>query len=451
MMNGPQSKAEKGRTMRASGRTYPVGGILLALFLLYLAPFTDARLPYAAFLVCLYRVVRYDATVFGTDYCVLAAVSLLFQTPGGTSLLAYLCVFAVIWQFIRGSFRADASLLMLLLLLDYLLLRMGGGANRFVLCFSQLALLGLFLPGQKGAAIVRMARLFCLSLLASSVYAWALRGTPQLLLLQGAEVAAYQGSSATRFQGLFQDPNYYMALLAVGIALTIRLFVSRQIGGLELAAVAGGLSVFGFFTYSKTFLVVFLGLLVLFILLQLLTGRAALGLGAAVCAALGLVVAAACPDTPVSVVLYRLFSASGLNELTTGRAELFAAYLEAILERPSTLLVGVGLSGEALNLDPHNLFLELAYYLGVIGLALFLLYLALLMHGMRRCGGGAQQCQSATARYLVLLTVAVLLSTLSGMFSATTYVMLFPGIAATAVPGRGNAQARAEERAPREQ
>ncbi|MCD8341834.1 MAG: hypothetical protein LUC87_06735 [Clostridiales bacterium] len=422
-------------TDRSSG-AYPAGGILLSLFLLYLAPFTDARLPYIAFLVCLYRVIRYDAAVFGTDYCVLAAVSLLFQTPGGTSLLAYLCIFAVIWQFLRGSFRADASFLVLMLLLDYLLLRMGGGVNRFVLCFSQLALLRLFLPGQTGAAVVRTSRLFCLSLLASSVYAWVFRGAPQLLLLQGAEVAAYQGSSATRFQGLFQDPNYYMALLAVGIALTIRLFANRQIGGAELAVVAGGLSVFGFLTYSKTFLVVFLALLLLFVLFQLLAGRAVLGLGTAVCAALGLAVAAACPDTPVSVVLYRLFSASGLNELTTGRAELFTAYLEAILARPSTLLVGVGLSGEALSLDPHNLFLELTYYLGVIGLALFLLYLALLMHGMGRWGAGVRHRQPAPVRYLVLLTAAALFCTLSGMFSATTYVMLFLGIAAAAMPER---------------
>lgn len=448
MQTGRQNKAKRGCAMRASNRAYPVGGMLLALFLLYLAPFADARLPYVAFLVCLYRVVRYDAAVFGTDYCVLAAVSLLFQTPGGTSLLAYLCIFAVVWQFIRGSLRIDASFVVLILLLDYLLLRMKGGYSQFLLCFSQLALLRLFLPGQDGPVIARTAHLFCLSLLASSIYAWALRGTPQLLLLRGAEVAAYQGSSATRFQGLFQDPNYYMALLAVGIALTICLYVSGQIGGVQLVAVAGSLSVFGLFTYSKTFLVVFLALLALFVLLQFGTGKAALGLGTAVCAVLGLVGAAACPDTPFSIVLYRLTSASSLGELTTGRAELFAAYLEAILETPSTLLVGVGLSGDTLGLAPHNLLLELAYYLGVVGLALFLLYIALLLHG----ADGGRRCRPpALARYLVLLTVAALFSTLSGMFSATTYVMLFLAVAAVGMPGRGKMQAKAEEHAPRKQ
>ncbi|MCD8143593.1 MAG: hypothetical protein LUD83_10060, partial [Clostridiales bacterium] len=152
--------------------------------------------------------------------------------------------------------------------------------------------------------------------------------------------------------------------------------------------------------------------------------------------------------TPFSVVLYRLTSASSLGELTTGRAELFAAYLEAILETPSTLLVGVGLSGDTLGLAPHNLLLELAYYLGVVGLALFLLYIALLLHG----ADGGRRCRPpALARYLVLLTVAALFSTLSGMFSATTYVMLFLAVAAVGMPGRGKMQTKAEEHAPREQ
>ena len=56
---------------------YPVLSICAAVVLMLLAPFTTAWLAAGAFAICLYRVIRYDARVFGTDYCILIPISAL--------------------------------------------------------------------------------------------------------------------------------------------------------------------------------------------------------------------------------------------------------------------------------------------------------------------------------------------------------------------------------------
>jgi O-antigen ligase len=74
-----------------------------------------------------------------------------------------------------------------------------------------------------------------------------------------------------------------------------------------------------------------------------------------------------------SLILERLReSASSGQDLTTGRSELWKNYVIYFYSHPSKLLFGGGLSVKIpFRLGPHNAYLELILFLGIIGSSLF--------------------------------------------------------------------------------
>lgn len=403
---------------------YPQWGIILVLALNFLSPFVTNLLVYPAFLICIYRIIRYDEKVFATDYCILQAVSLLFATSGGMSLLVYLCLFAALWHFIRRGIRGEATLVLLVVLLNFLLMRMQFEIGRFVLCFGQLFMLYVLIPQQDSRSATRCARAFCASLLLSSAYALVFRNTSQIVALRGYEVPAFWGSSIMRFYGLFQDPNYYAMLLITSLALLVKLKDCRQVTW--PAFIAGGLLliVCGVLTYSKTFFVMLILVVFIFLIWQFWNKRILRG----ILMTLVLVVAGGIilfsEGSPFAVVLSRLTSATNLDDLTTGRSELFMTYFNAIVADPVSLLFGKGLAAGNMGRDPHNLFIEIAYYIGVVGLVLMVVYFGTLVRSVVKSKEMVRK-QNFVSKYAVLLVVAVLHITLHGMTSLASYASFF--------------------------
>lgn len=414
-------------TLRTEGRVpmqYPLWSMLVVLALLAAAPFVSGLLPYGAFLICLYRVIRYDARVFSVDYCVLIPISMLFRTTGGMSLLVYLSLFAGVWYFIRGSVRADGALVLLLALLNYLLARMQMDIGNYLLCFGQLFLLYVLLPCQDDRSAELTVKSFCLSLILSSFYALLLRDTSQIQTLRGTEVPAFLGSTMKRFQGLFADPNYYMSLLIIALALLIKLKDCGRIRSLPMWSMVACLTVFGILTYSKTFFIVFALLVVIFILWQFRNKRFLRGGVLVVVVIIAAAVLLIWENSPIAVVLIRLTNASDLSELTTGRTDLFVTYYEAVTDNIWTTLFGMGLAAENLGRDPHNLFLEITYYTGIVGLGLILCYYGTIVYMMKEKTRRSVR-QHLIARYVVLFMVVVLYCTLSGVFSMVSYAAFY--------------------------
>ncbi len=401
---------------------YPLPTILCALGLLYLSPFVSEYLVYPAFLLCLYRVFVYDARVFATDYCILTTVMLLFRTPQGMSLLVYLCLAADVWFVLRDDFRFCLPHVFLCLILTFMLLRMQWNIGDFLLCFGQLFLMCVLLPQQDAASAERTSKLFILSLLVSSVYALVFRDTWQLKALLGSESEAIWGSSIMRFQGLFQDPNYYMTLLATAMALLAKLLDCRKITLLPFILLELCLGTMGVLTYSKTFFLVLIFLVSFGILWLFRNGKVAWGCIATLVTAAGAKLLFTL-SSAFNVMLLRLTGAGNMAELTTGRTEVFAEYFRELTKNISSFLFGSGLASEGLRMDPHNIFLEIAYYIGIVGLLLIAAYYIALVVDLRQRTG--MQKQNFFSKYLVLLLVLLIHCTLHGMFSGTTYAVFF--------------------------
>lgn len=404
---------------RSIGGVYPLGSIVLVQALLYLAPFVSSLLSYVAFVICAYRVLRYDARVFATDFAILMPLTTLFQSPGGISLLAYLSLFAAVRYVLGYGLKLNRATVLLLILANYLLLRMQMEISLFALYFGQLFLFCVIIPWQDSQSAERTAKQFCSSLLLSSVYALAFRNTSQIAAIRGKEVPAYWGSSLMRFQGVFEDPNYYMLLLVLGLALLIKLKDSGKITRGYFFSMGLAMFALGVLTYSKTFALAFVLLGCVYVFWQFRNRKYAFGSFLIAALAIVICVMMLLDISPFEVLLARFTNASNLSDLTTGRTRIYQRYWAEISEKISGVFFGLGMSAKGLDRDPHNLFLEVIYYTGVVGLVLVTWFYGSIGYQMNRKTVGMAR-QNMFAKYVVLLMVIVVFATLSGMFSVVS-------------------------------
>ena len=72
-------------------------------------------------------------------------------------------------------------------------------------------------------------------------------------------------------------------------------------------------------------------------------------------------------------ILYRFTNVKDMNSITTGRYNAWQKYLAYLSDNPTVLLLGGGLGANILNgRAAHNTYIDLIYYLGVVGTVLLL-------------------------------------------------------------------------------
>ena len=394
---------------------YPVLSICAVVGLLLLAPFTTSWLALVAFAICLYRVIRYDAQVFATDYCLLIPLTALMKLSNGTPLSIYLCLIAAIWYLIRDGLRVNATLVLLIVLMNYLLTRMQMDINGFVLLFGQLAVMIVLLPRQDHHSATRALKAFCISLIFSSVYAYTFRNVSWLADITGANSTPMYGTNLRRFCGLNSDPNYYSTVLVIGISVLMKLKDSKAVRSWVFWCAIGIIAVFGVLTYSKSFLLMFIFMVGIYMLWQFLNRKLIKGAIFTILAIVALVLVLSLENSPVAVVLDRLTSAQSLSELTTSRSDIFMLYWKEIAKSWQLFFFGKGIAAEALYRDPHNLYLETIYYVGTIG---FGLIVALYIGALRSASRAITQIskQNVIAKYSPLVILLVTYMALQGVF-----------------------------------
>jgi len=411
--------------IRLGTTEYPFLSIAIALGLILLSLFLPVFLCYAAFAICLYRVFRYDAKVFATDYCVLMPTARLFRTAGNMNLLVWLCLIAGVWYLVRGKIRINRALVILILLLNYLLLRMQMNINDFVLCFGQIFVLFVLLPKQNAESSERAIKAFLWSIILISLYAMPFRKTDQMISIRGAESIAIWGTNLKRFSSFEGDPNYYSSLILIGLALLCKLQETGKMRSWLFWLQAIILTVLGALTYSKSFLLVLILLGGIYIIWQFWNRKAFKGIFFTAVAVIGGMYLLFDASSPFAVIMERLTSSKDLSDFTTNRSEIFVWYWDAITESISTALFGHGLNALLLQgRDPHNLYLEITYHVGLVGLLLILALYGSMIRDVIRHDPVIKK-QSLLVKYAVIIIIAVTYMALQGMFSVITYEGLF--------------------------
>lgn len=178
-----------------------------------------------------------------------------------------------------------------------------------------------------------------------------------------------------RFAGLWQDPNFYSIHLLIGILICIVLYSRREITNVTFYGVIAVLTYFGAKTLSKSFilmLAVALGYAYILFIKNKQYGSVTL---MSIILMILLVLIAIGTIDIFSLIVERLVEGiSSGDSLTTGRTGLWKNYTLYFYSHPILLLFGGGLSVKIpFRLGPHNAYLELILFLGIIGSMLFCL------------------------------------------------------------------------------
>ena len=175
---------------------------------------------------------------------------------------------------------------------------------------------------------------------------------------------------AQRFVGLNANPNYYTMDVSVTLGCLVSTICTGKMRPIYILLFAV-LSVFGLMSVSKSFLIV-LAVMVIILLFNSIRrgGTAFLKLLFALLVTGALILMFA--GEAVETYMFRLNqdATSDLASITTGRSELWVEYTKALLKDFKTLVFGAGL-GVILDLGSHNTYIEMVYYVGLVGTALY--------------------------------------------------------------------------------
>lgn len=323
----------------------------------------------AAFAVCLYTIAfSSDETaaflmVFSVFYANIFKVS-----PASQSLYTYLLLAYVLYQPFKGnnlSYDFCTALVMLLIflmlqfflsvdilwtikfvvgfLLEYYILRSGTGREKTI--FSAYI----------GGVI-------------SSTTVVALNILPNLRRYLLEKQSAVNGESVARFAGMYGDPNYFSVNVIIALCLAVILYHRKEMKVSTFVVVCLSLFSFAIMTRSKSALLMMLIPVLMFLYVNGIRGRYAIQVVCLTALLVFVVLALAGRIEFLSAVLARIESAENLNDLTTGRYGLWQRYLKNTFQSFFRLMVGNGLGAELLGgAAPHNTYLDLAYYLGIVG------------------------------------------------------------------------------------
>ncbi len=174
---------------------------------------------------------------------------------------------------------------------------------------------------------------------------------------------------ADRFSGLQGNPNYYTLDIIIAISAIIVLMYNTKLNRIyEICIVV--LSVFGLMSVSKSFLLAFALLIGCWFVLSLRQGAGALAKFMFI-AVIGVAVAyfAAYDYINAYILRFTQDSTASLDEITTGRSDIWIEYIRAILGDFKIMFLGNGLKTflKAGGKGTHNTYLETIFYLGVVG------------------------------------------------------------------------------------
>ncbi len=179
---------------------------------------------------------------------------------------------------------------------------------------------------------------------------------------------------AARFVGLNVNPNYYTMDVSVAMGCLVTTMCTQKMKPIYMILFAV-LAVLGLMSVSKSFLLVLAVMVVILLLNSLGRGGTAFFKLSFVLILAGILILTFAKEA-VETYVIRLNADSGgdLSSVTTGRGDIWLEYFKTILKDLKILFFGAGL-GNQLERAPHNTYLEMMYYIGAIGVVLYLFVL----------------------------------------------------------------------------
>lgn len=314
-------------------------------------------------------------------FFLLPVASILKPSVGAMSFFTYFYFLTMGKMFIAHRKLDMRLILFAVLFLVYNLISTGTWAITSVIT---MAVGGLFVYYLRGSQIhIRTCALvFAAGICFASGLAMLRDSLPIInSFIQDATLKMGEGEHVKRFAGLSGNPNYYtMDIIMVQAALIV-LMHREQKQTLYLICF-GVLSLFGFMSISQSYLVTWILLIFCWFLLSLQKGIGGV-LKFAFIGILMLAVVAVFAFDYLEAFAFRLIQGSqgDISSVTTGRTDIWMDYLKAIFNDMKILFFGNGIETVAVKRAPHNTYLQLLFYFGIVGATIFL---GLLQTSMRK-------------------------------------------------------------------
>lgn len=186
-------------------------------------------------------------------------------------------------------------------------------------------------------------------------------------------VGQYSFDDIIRFAGLYNDPNYYAVNVIIAMCLVIVMFHCKKMSTLYATVTLSILVLFVGLTSSKSALFMLALPMILLLYSNSKNRRHFIQLVFILVVIIGAVLIIAGRITIFDIVFERLSQADDIESLTTGRSRIWKEYLSYFAEHAELLIFGRGLGAGLINRSAsHNTYIDILYYLGIVGGALML-------------------------------------------------------------------------------
>jgi hypothetical protein len=178
------------------------------------------------------------------------------------------------------------------------------------------------------------------------------------------------GQIINRFVGLNWDPNFFG--LQVITSISLLLMLNTYFHKLSYIFYSGVLGALGFMTVSKTYIIILLILVsiyISFILFRNIQKNKTI-LTIFLAAVVFVVIKFEELFSLYAIRLNDIDTNGNLNSITTGRVEIWESYINKIFSSLKTLFLGVGIENGSAS---HNLYISSIYLFGLIGIVIFVI------------------------------------------------------------------------------
>lgn len=212
-----------------------------------------------------------------------------------------------------------------------------------------------------------------------------------------------------RFTGLYMDPNYFSIIIMICIFGLLCFVYLKEIDFKIGIPMTIALIVFGILTYSRLFYVC---LLFVFIIIFIIRIKVTQKVGSSIFIALltiGLGLFSADKYGIINNIMYRFYA----NDISNNRFIIWNNYLSYLGNSLKTLFLGDGIGAPYYyGVGPHNFYIEIIYYLGIIGGIVYLfLYASILFKKQDRI------IKRGILDYAMTFVLLIMFGTLGMLFS----------------------------------
>lgn len=297
-----------------------------------------------------------------------------------TSFFTYVELLFVILHFFRSKRQVGFIHIIIILLSIFACLseviNQTIDIKRSIKFFSNLVLLTILVDTDNPKEVNKLFKYYIIGFIISGIvaeYGSAIVPIDQYVKTQ---ISRYNdGSEVTRFAGLYPDPNYFTVNIIICSLLSILLYEKKEI---KLLTFIIYICMFAYFigkTGSKSALVMMIiPILVFFGLMMKKRNYKVIIFGLiAIIAFLALMSTGKITIFSGGLRRFNLDSKEGIDQLSTGRYNIWVKYFEYFKSDPMRIIVGNSIGADYLrDLATHNTYIDLIYQLGVIGTLLYI-------------------------------------------------------------------------------